>query len=103
VGASNTRIMVRHILPNLVAPLIVYTTLIVPTNILFEAALSFLGVGVQPPTASWGQMIADATSIFDTAWWYMVFPGVALVLTVLAFNLVGDGLQDALNPRKDTR
>jgi ABC-type dipeptide/oligopeptide/nickel transport system permease subunit len=103
LGASNTRIMLRHILPNLVAPLIVYTTLIVPTNILFEAALSFLGVGVQPPTASWGQMIADATSIFDTAWWYMVFPGVALVLTVLAFNLVGDGLQDALNPRKDTR
>jgi ABC-type dipeptide/oligopeptide/nickel transport system permease subunit len=103
LGASNTRIMLRHILPNLVAPMIVYTTLIVPTNILFEAALSFLGVGVQPPTASWGQMIADATSIFDTAWWYMVFPGVALVLTVLAFNLVGDGLQDALNPRKDTR
>ena len=103
LGASNTRIMLRDILPNLVAPLIVYTTLIVPTNILFEAALSFLGVGVQPPTASWGQMIADATSIFDTAWWYMVFPGVALVLTVLAFNLVGDGLQDALNPRKDTR
>jgi len=103
VGASNPRIMLRHILPNLVAPLIVYTTLIVPTNILFEAALSFLGVGVQPPAASWGQMIADATSIFDTAWWYMVFPGVALVLTVLAFNLVGDGLQDALNPRKDKR
>jgi peptide/nickel transport system permease protein len=101
LGASNGRIMLRHILPNLVAPIIVYTTLIVPTNILFEAALSFLGVGVQPPQASWGQMIADATSIFDTAWWYMVFPGVALVLTVLAFNLVGDGLQDALNPRKD--
>jgi ABC-type dipeptide/oligopeptide/nickel transport system permease subunit len=101
LGASNGRIMARHILPNLVAPIIVYTTLIVPTNILFEAALSFLGVGVQPPQASWGQMIADATSIFDTAWWYMVFPGVALVLTVLAFNLVGDGLQDALNPRKD--
>jgi peptide/nickel transport system permease protein len=101
LGASNVRIMMRHILPNLVAPIIVYTTLIVPTNILFEAALSFLGVGVQPPQASWGQMIADATSIFDTAWWYMLFPGVALVLTVLAFNLVGDGLQDALNPRKE--
>jgi peptide/nickel transport system permease protein len=77
----------------------VYTTLVLPQNILFEAALSFLGVGVQPPTASWGQMIADATEIFDTAWWFMVFPGVALVLTVLAFNLVGDGLQDALNPK----
>ena len=99
LGASNSRIMTREILPNLVAPIIVYTSLILPTNILYEAALSFLGVGVQPPTASWGQMIADASGIFNTAWWYMVFPGVALVLTVLAFNLVGDGLQDALNPK----
>jgi peptide/nickel transport system permease protein len=99
LGASDMRIMRREILPNLVAPIIVYTSPILPTNILFEAALSFLGVGVQPPTASWGQMIADASSIFNTAWWYMVFPGAALVLTVLAFNLVGDGLQDALNPR----
>ncbi|MFL5822563.1 MAG: ABC transporter permease [Solirubrobacteraceae bacterium] len=99
LGASNARIMRREILPNLVAPIIVYTSLILPTNILYEAALSFLGVGVQPPTASWGQMIADASGVFDTAWWYMVFPGVALVLTVLAFNLVGDGLQDALNPK----
>jgi peptide/nickel transport system permease protein len=99
LGASNTRIMRREILPNLVAPIIVYTSLILPTNILYEAALSFLGVGVQPPTASWGQMIASASSIFNTAWWYMVFPGLALVSTVLAFNLVGDGLQDALNPK----
>ena len=99
LGASNTRIIFREVLPNLVAPIVVYTTLIIPTNILFEAALSFLGVGVQPPTASWGQMIADAVGIFDTAWWYMLFPGIALLLTVLAFNLVGDGLQDALNPR----
>jgi ABC-type dipeptide/oligopeptide/nickel transport system permease subunit len=99
LGASDSRIIFRHILPNLVAPIIVYTTLIIQTNILFEAALSFLGVGVQPPTASWGSMIADAIEIFDTAWWYMTFPGVALLLTVLAFNLVGDGLQDALNPR----
>jgi peptide/nickel transport system permease protein len=99
LGASDSRIIFRHILPNLVAPIIVYTTLLIPTNILFEAALSFLGVGVTPPTASWGAMIADATSIFDTAWWYMTFPGLALLLTVLAFNLVGDGLQDALNPR----
>src|SRR5439155_20801203 len=101
LAAANRRIIFREILPNLVAPIIVYTTLILPTNVLFEAALSFLGVGVQPPTASWGQMIASASPIFDTAWWYMVFPGVALVLTVLAFNLVGDGLQDALNPRSD--
>jgi ABC-type dipeptide/oligopeptide/nickel transport system permease subunit len=99
LGASDSRIIFRHVLPNLVAPIIVYTTLIIPVNILFEASLSFLGVGVQPPTASWGAMIADAIEIFDTAWWYMTFPGLALLLTVLAFNLVGDGLQDALNPR----
>jgi peptide/nickel transport system permease protein len=99
LGASNTRIIFREILPNLVAPIIVYSTLVIPQNILFEAALSFLGVGIQPPNASWGQMLADATSIFDTAWWYMVFPGSALLLTVLAFNLLGDGLHDALNPR----
>jgi peptide/nickel transport system permease protein len=99
LGASDTRILFKHILPNLVAPIIVYTTLLIPTNILFEAALSFLGIGVQPPTASWGSMIADATGIFDTAWWFMTFPGLALLLTVLSFNLIGDGLQDALNPR----
>jgi ABC-type dipeptide/oligopeptide/nickel transport system permease subunit len=102
LGASNRRIMFREILPNLVAPIIVYATLIIPQNILFEAALSFLGAGVQPPNASWGAMLADATSSFDTAWWYMVFPGVALLITVLAFNLVGDGLQDALHPRAAT-
>jgi peptide/nickel transport system permease protein len=99
LGASNRRILFREILPNLTAPIIVYTTLIIPTNVLFEAALSFLGVGVQPPDPSWGAMIADATNVFDSAWWYMLFPGTALVLTVLAFNLVGDGLHDALNPR----
>jgi peptide/nickel transport system permease protein len=99
LGASNTRIMFREILPNLVAPLIVYATLVIPQNILFEAALSFLGVGVQPPDASWGEMISEATTIFDSAWWFMLFPGAALLLTVLAFNLLGDGLQDALNPR----
>jgi peptide/nickel transport system permease protein len=99
LGASNARIMFREILPNLVAPVIVYATLLIPLNILIEASLSFLGVGVRPPTASWGQMIAAATPIFNTAWWYMVFPGAALLLTVLAFNLLGDGLRDALNPR----
>ena len=99
LGASNARIMFREILPNLLAPIIVYATLLIPLNILLEAALSFLGVGVRPPTASWGQMIAAATPIFNTAWWYMTFPGIALLLTVLAFNLLGDGLQDALNPR----
>lgn len=99
LGASNGRIIFREILPNLIAPIIVYSTILIPQNILFEAALSFLGVGVDPNTPSWGQMIADATGIFDIAWWFMVFPGVALVTTVLAFNIVGDGLQDALNPR----
>jgi peptide/nickel transport system permease protein len=99
LGASNRRIIFNEILPNLVAPIIVYATLLIPQNILFEAALSYLGAGVQPPTASWGAMLADATSIFNTAWWYMVFPGVALLITVLAFNLVGDGLQDALHPK----
>jgi peptide/nickel transport system permease protein len=99
LGASNRRIIFRELLPNLVAPIIVYSTLIIPTNILFEASLSFLGVGVQAPQASWGAMLSDATQIFDSAWWYMLFPGAALLLTVLAFNLLGDGLQDALSPR----
>jgi len=99
LGASNRRIMFRDILPNLVAPIIVYTSLFIPANILLEAALSFLGVGVQPPRSSWGDMLSDAVSIFDVAWWFMFFPGMALLLTVLAFNLVGDGLQDALNPK----
>ncbi len=99
LGASNARIMFREVLPNLLAPVIVYSSLLIPANILFEAALSFLGVGIRPPTSSWGQMIAQATPIFATAWWYMTFPGIALLLTVLAFNLLGDGLQDALNPR----
>jgi peptide/nickel transport system permease protein len=99
LGASNWRIMFREILPNLVAPIIVYATLFIPANILLEAALSFLGVGVQPPDPSWGEMLAKATSIFDVAWWFLFFPGMALLLTVLAFNLVGDGMQDALNPK----
>jgi peptide/nickel transport system permease protein len=99
LGASDARIMFREIFPNLLAPVLVYATLLIPLNILLEAGLSFLGVGIRPPTASWGQMIAAATPIFNTAWWYMTFPGLALLLTVLAFNLLGDGLQDALNPR----
>jgi ABC-type dipeptide/oligopeptide/nickel transport system permease subunit len=102
LGASNRRIIFREILPNLVAPIIVYATLFIPANILLEASLSFLGVGVQPPQASWGEMLADAAPIIASAWWYMLFPGLALVFTVLAFNLVGDGMQDALNP-KSTR
>jgi peptide/nickel transport system permease protein len=99
LGASNSRIIFREILPNLVAPIIVYSTILIPQVILFEASLSFLGIGIQPGTPSWGSMIADAVGVFDIAWWFMTFPGLALVATVLAFNLVGDGLQDALNPR----
>ena len=98
-GAGNFRIMLREILPNVVAPILVYTTLIIPNNILFEAALSFLGVGVPPTTPSWGQMLSDAGTMFTVAWWLMLFPGLFLFLTTLAFNLVGDGLRDALDPR----
>ena len=102
LGASHARIIFREILPNLVAPILVYATLIIPTNVLFEAALSYLGVGVRYPTASWGKMLSDASGGnlgISSVWWLMVFPGVALLMTVLAFNLLGDGLQDALNPK----
>lgn len=101
LGASDRRIVFREILPNLAAPIVVYSSLLLPQTILFEAALSFLGVGVSPPTASWGWMIADASENFDTQWWYMLFPGAALLVTVLAFNLLGDGLRDALDPRTE--
>ncbi len=99
MGSSDSRIVFRELLPNLTAPIIVYASILIPQVILYEAALSFLGVGVtdQP---SWGQMISDATPVFSEAWWYMLFPGLALVFTVLAFNFVGDAMQDALNPRK---
>ena len=97
-GAGHGRIIFRELLPNLTAPIIVYASILIPQVILYEAALSFLGVGVtdQP---SWGQMISAATPIFSDAWWYMLFPGLALLFTVLAFNFVGDAMQDALNPR----
>jgi peptide/nickel transport system permease protein len=100
LGASNVRTMFREVLPNLVAPIIIYTTLLIPSNILFEAALSYLGVGVPQSTPSWGRMLADATSgqLFTYAWWMMLFPGAFLLLTTLSFNLVGDGLRDALGP-----
>lgn len=99
LGASGRRIVFREILPNLAAPIVVYASMLVPQAILFEAALSFLGVGVSPPTPSWGWMIADAAQNFDTQWWYMLFPGAALLVTVLAFNLLGDGVRDALDPK----
>jgi peptide/nickel transport system permease protein len=100
LGARNRRIILREVLPNVAAPIIVYTTLIIPSNILFEAGLSYLGVGVPATTPSWGRMLADAGTAFTYAPWLMIFPGLALFLTTLAFNLVGDGLRDALDPRK---
>jgi ABC-type dipeptide/oligopeptide/nickel transport system permease subunit len=99
LGASNFRIITKELLPNLTAPIIVFASTFLPTAILFEAALSFLGVGVQPPTPSWGQMISDAAPNIATQWWYMLFPGLALLFTALAFNFVGDAMTDALNPR----
>ena len=100
LGARSGRIMFRELLPNLVAPIVVYATLIIPNNIIFEAALSFLGVGVPQTTPSWGRMLSEVASgqLFTVAWWMMVFPGVFLLLTTLSFNLVGDGLRDALGP-----
>ena len=102
LGASNGRIIFRELLPNLVPPIIVYSSILIPQVILYEAALSFLGVGVTD-RPSWGQMIDDATGLFPDAWWYMLFPGLALLMTVLAFNLVGDAMQDALNPKHRRR
>ena len=100
-GSGDLRIMFRDILPNVAAPIIVYTTLIIPANILFEASLSFLGIGVPPDVPSWGKMLSEAGSgsLYTVAWWMLVFPGAFLFLTTLAFNLVGDGLRDALDPR----
>lgn len=99
LGAGGGYILVRELLPNLVAPILVYSTLLIPTNILFEAALAYLGVGVQPPTATWGGMLSDATRWYQVDVWFLLPPGLAIFVTVLAFNLFGDGLRDALDPR----
>jgi peptide/nickel transport system permease protein len=101
VGAGSLRIIAGDILPNLAAPVIVLATLLVPQSILFEAALSYLGLGVPPDQASWGQILADASGLYDVAWWLMLFPGAFLVITTLSFNLLGDGLRDALDVRTD--
>jgi peptide/nickel transport system permease protein len=100
-GYGNWHIMLREILPNLTASIIVVATLLIPQNILFEAALSYLSVGIPPGTPSWGGMINDAVSgsLYFVAWWTLVFPAGFLVITTLAFNLLGDGLRDALDPR----
>ncbi|EDY45571.1 ABC transporter permease [Streptomyces sp. SPB074] len=99
LGARGPFILFRELLPNLVAPILVYSTLLIPTNILFEASLSFLGVGIAPPQASWGGMLTSAVDLYQVDPMYMVIPGMAIFITVLAFNLLGDGLRDALDPR----
>jgi peptide/nickel transport system permease protein len=101
LGARSGYILFRELLPNLVAPIIVYSTLLVPTNILFEAALSYLGVGLYPPTPTWGGMLSDAVTnqYFQIDPAFMLVPGLAIFITVMAFNLFGDGLRDALDPR----
>lgn len=99
LGYSDGRILFRHVLPNALGPVIVAATLGVGNTILAEAALSFLGLGVQPPTASWGNMVAAGRDVMLEAWWITLFPGLAIVLTVMSFNLVGDGLRDAMDPR----
>jgi len=101
MGASNARIMFVEILPNVVATVIVYATLLNPSAIAFEATLSFLGLGVVPPTPSWGNMLADSISYYKVAWWFVVFPGAALLSTTLAFNVLGDSVRDAFDPRHD--
>ena len=101
VGAGPWRIMFVDILPNLLGPVLVLATLSVPSAIIFEATLSFLGLGVQPPTASWGNLLAGAQNYYSVAWWYLVFPALALLITTLAFNLLGDGIRDALDPRTE--
>ena len=103
IGCTNRRILFRHILPHLVAPIIVYTSLGIATTILFEATLSYIGLGVQPPTPSWGQMIAEGQAYYLSAPHLVIYPGLAIMVTVLAFNLVGDGLRDAFDPRQRRR
>jgi peptide/nickel transport system permease protein len=101
LGAGNLRIMFVDILPNLVAPVIVLATLLIPAAIIFEATLSFLGLGVQPPTPSWGNMLSDAEGVGFQAWWFYIFPMLFLLATTLAFNLLGDAVRDALDPRTE--
>src|SRR5215831_18770112 len=103
LGARGPYILSRELLPNLVGPILVYATLLIPTNILFEAALDFLGVGLVPPTPSWGYMLSTAVSqgFYAVDPWYMIIPGLAIFITIMSFNLFGDGLRDALDPRSN--
>jgi peptide/nickel transport system permease protein len=97
-GAGSVRIVVVEILPNLISPVLVLATLLVPTAIVFEATLSFLGLGVAPPTPTWGNMISDSLPYYSVAWWFTLVPGLALLLITLAFNLLGDAVRDAVDP-----
>lgn len=99
LGASDARLIFRHILPNAMSPVLVSATLGVAGAILTESALSFLGIGVQPPTPSWGNMLIVGKQTLGSAWWLSVFPGVAILITVLGYNLLGEGVRDALDPR----
>jgi peptide/nickel transport system permease protein len=101
LGAGPFRIMFFDILPNLLAPVLVIGTLYIPNAVVFEATLSYLGLGVQAPTPSWGNMLSDAQNFYQVAWWYLVIPAVALLITTLAFNLLGDGIRDAMDPRTE--
>lgn len=103
MGASNTRIMFRHILPNVTAPLIVLATLNFTGIILLESTLSFLAIGVQPPNPSWGSMVGEGRAYINTAWWFPMFPGLAIVLVTVSVNLVGDWLRDTLDPTMKVR
>jgi peptide/nickel transport system permease protein len=103
LGLSGPRLIFRHILPNAISVVIIQVTLDVGYAVLATSSLSFIGLGAQPPSPEWGTMMSTARNYFRDAWWYTTFPGVALTLTVLAFNLLGDGLQDALDPRSGHR
>ncbi len=99
VGAGALRIIFRHILPNAIAPILVAMTLGIPAAILTEAGLSFLGLGVQPPYATWGNILNDGRDYIEIAWWLTLYPGLAILITVLSYNLMGEGIRDALDPR----
>jgi peptide/nickel transport system permease protein len=101
LGASDLRIMFVDVLPNVLAPVIVYTTLLIPVVIVVQATLSFLGLGLPAPAADWGGMISEAQNYYTVAWWFVLFPSLALLITTIAFNLLGDGVRDAVDPRID--
>jgi peptide/nickel transport system permease protein len=101
LGARDLRVMVVDVLPNVMAPVIVYTTLLIPVVIVAQATLSFLGLGIPPPTPDWGGMISEAQAYYQTSWWFLLAPGAALVITTVAFNLFGDGVRDAFDPGAD--